>query len=77
MSRYCAITSPLQISTPGARGRTFITQIYFRDRVPRGFETYVRRRATQYGRVSFLAADTQAGLGRGGRLVQFSVRLDV
>ena len=29
---------PLQVSTPGSRGKTLITQIYFRDYVPGGYE---------------------------------------
>ena len=29
---------PLQVSTPGSRGKTLITQIYFRDHIPGGYE---------------------------------------
>jgi len=40
------------IITPGNRGQSFITQLYFRDMVPVGFENYVRKRESQFGLVS-------------------------
>ena len=66
-----------QVSTPGARGVSLTTQIYFRDRVPRDYTSYVRTRGAQFGRVSLLPPGAEPGLPRGGRRVTFNVRLDV
>ena len=63
-------TPPLQVSTPGSRGKSLITQIYFRDRVPGQYEEYLLTRDAQFGRVS-------ARPRHGGRIVQFNVRMDV
>ena len=66
-----------QVSTAGARGVSLTTQIYFRDRVPRAYNSYVRTRGAQFGRVSLLPSGAEPGLPRGGRRVTFNVRLDV
>jgi len=62
----------VQVST---RTTTFITQIYFKNLVPKGFENYVRTRGSQFGRVSFLQTNT-AGLRNGGRLVNFDMKIN-
>ena len=73
----CNLYQPmLQISTPGARGRTFITQIYFRDHVPRWAEGYVRTRESQYGHVTPFSP-APGSSHPPGRLVQFNIRLNV
>ena len=69
-------TLSAQVSTAGARGVSLTTQIYFRDRVPRDYTSYVRTRGAQFGRVSLLPG-AEPGLPRGGRRVTFNVRLDV
>ena len=66
-----------QVSTAGARGVSLTTQIYFRDRVPRAYNSYVRTRGAQFGRVSLLPSGAEPGLPHGGRRVTFKVRLDV
>ena len=69
-------TLSAQVSTAGGRGVSLTTQIYFRDRVPRDYTSYVRTRGAQFGRVSLLPG-AEPGLPRGGRRVTFNVRLDV
>jgi len=53
-----------------ARGREFITQIYFKDDIPPSYEDYVRDRETQYPLV------WQRSVG-GTRYVVFNVVLDI
>jgi len=65
----------IMITTRGQRGVTFITQIYFRGQIPRGFEDYVVSRGSQYGRVS--RAQLGDALPNGGRIVNFNVRLNI
>ena len=77
LSDTFALSMSEQVSTAGARGVSLTTQIYFRDRVPRAYNSYVRTRGAQFGRVSLLPAGAEPGLPRGGRRVTFNVRLDV
>jgi len=53
-----------------ARGREFITQIYFKDDIPPSYEDYVRGRESQYPRVWQRSVD-------GTRYVVFNVVLDI
>ena len=32
----------IQVTTPGRRGRSFVTQIYFRNMIPQNYRNYVR-----------------------------------
>merc|ERR1712137_1031301 len=65
----------IMITTRGRRGITFITQVYFRGQIPKGFEDYVISRGSQYGRVT--RAQPGSALPNGGRTVNFNVRLNI
>merc|ERR1719317_1841814 len=41
----------ITVTTPGLSGRSFTTQAYFRDLVPRSFENYVKTRGSQFASV--------------------------
>jgi len=63
------------VSTPGRNGKSLTTQVYFRDRVPRSYENYVRTRGSQFASVRQVGSG--GGLKNGGRVVNFNVRIDV
>ena len=65
----------IEVVTPGPRGQTFITQLYFRDQVPPSYENYVRGRGSQFGRVAALGQE-QSGLPNGGTQITFNITLD-
>jgi len=65
----------ITVTTPGLSGRSFTTQIYFRDLVPRAFENYVKTRGSQFASVQDVGAG--GGLDNGGRLVNFNIKMDV
>jgi len=65
----------LQVNSPGRNGKSLTTQAYFRDRIPAGYENYVRSRGTQFATVR----DVGSGgvLVNGGRIVTFNIKMDV
>eukprot|EP00092_Neocalanus_flemingeri_P005575 GFUD01006007.1.p1 GENE.GFUD01006007.1~~GFUD01006007.1.p1 ORF type:complete len:198 (+),score=22.52 GFUD01006007.1:278-871(+) len=64
-----------KVTTPGRNGRSLTTQVYFRDRVPRGYENYVQTRGTQFAGVR--NTGTGGRLPNGGRIVTFNLKMDV
>ena len=57
---------------------TFNTQIYFKDMIPIEFEDFVRKRNTQFASVSKIHPGSGSGhLKNGGRLVQFTIKLNI
>ena len=64
----------VQVVTPGKRGKTFITQLYFRGLIPPRYENYVRYRRSQFGFV--LTVNEYGNLPNGGRILIFSITLD-
>jgi hypothetical protein len=48
--------------------------VYFRDRIPRGYENYVQTRGTQFAGVRDVGAG--GGLQNGGKIVTFNVKMD-
>ena len=68
----------IQVRTSGGDETTFTTQIYFKDIIPIEFEDYVSKRATQFASVSKIHPGSGSGhLKNGGRLVQFTVKLNI
>ena len=63
-----------QVTSPGRNGRSLTTQVYFRDRIPRGYENYVQTRGTQFAGVRDVGAG--GGLQNGGKIVTFNVKMD-
>ena len=61
--------------TPGQKGQTFITQLYFRGQVPPSYQNYVRSRGSQFGEVAALGVG-QSNLPNGGNRITFNIRLD-
>ena len=71
-------TLVIQVRTSGGDETTFTTQIYFKDIIPIEFEDYVSKRATQFASVSKIHPGSGSGhLKNGGRLVQFTVKLNI
>ena len=63
------------MTTPGLSGRSFTTQAYFRDLVPRSFENYVKTRGSQFASVQDVGVG--GGLDNGGRVVNFNIKMNV
>jgi len=63
-----------KVTSPGRNGRSLTTQVYFRDRVPRGYENYVRTKGSQFAGVREVGRG--GGLSNGGRVVTFNVKMD-
>ena len=67
--------SDVEVVTPGPTGKTFITQLYFRDHIPPSYENYVRTRGSQFGQVTTLKKGSNSKLPNGGSKVTFNIRL--
>ena len=63
------------MGTPGPRGKTFISQLYFRDQIPPDYENYVRGRGSQFGTVEAVA-ECHGKLPNGGTVITFNIRLE-
>ena len=61
--------------TPGPKGQTFTSQLYFRDQVPSSYLDYVKGRDSQFGKVEAVKVGN-ATLPTGGRKITFNIRLD-
>ena len=64
----------VEVVTPGDRGLTFITQLYFKGQVPSSFRDYVRSRGSQFGQV--VSVNSNQALPSGGRILKFDIRLN-
>merc|ERR1712110_166261 len=68
----------IKVRTGGDDETTFNTQIYFKDRIPIEFEDFVRKRDTQFASMSKIHPGSGSGqLKNGGRLVQFTMKLNI
>merc|ERR1712086_918676 len=64
-----------KVTSPGRNGRSLTTQMYFRDRIPRRYETYAATRGTQFATVT--NASPGNGLQNGGRIITFNLKMNV
>merc|ERR1711981_690991 len=60
-----------KVLTPGPKGQTFTSQLYFRHQVPRNYVNYVKGRGSQFGKVSAVKKGN-ATLPNGGRKISFN-----
>lgn len=68
----------IKVKTSGGDETTFTTQIYFKNSIPIEFEDFIRNRDTQFASVSKVHHGSGIGhLKNGGRLVQFSLKLNI
>lgn len=68
----------IKVKTSGGDETTFTTQIYFKNSIPIEFEDFIRNRDTQFASVSKIHPGSGSGhLKNGGRLVQFSLKLNI
>ena len=63
------------MTSPGGIGRSLATQVYFKDRVPKRYETYVQTRGSQFASVRAVGAG--GGLENGGRIVTFNIKMEL
>jgi len=64
-----------KVITPGVRGKEFITQAYFEDKIPPAFLEYVEGRKNQFAEIRFVKKNKD--LVNGGRVILFDIVLDV
>ena len=68
----------IQVRTGGHDVPAFTTQIYFKDAIPIELEDFVKKRDTQFASVSKIHPGSGSGhLKNGGRLVQFTLKLNI
>merc|ERR1719221_44368 len=61
-----------KVMTPGPKGQTFTSQLYFRDQVPSSYLDYVKGRDSQFGKVEAVKVGNVT-LPTGGRKITFNI----